>query len=453
MRNLSLLKSSIIGCALIGATTANAQMVGGDIFLKGTYVEVGIGHLGYYGSDSVAPAGYHPHLSYTSTTGQPLGFVADPNMTSWSNDTTSAITHYMGDYFYPGDPFEGWELQVDSSRCHAFNSGPGTPFACSDTGIVSTTSGSNLSYTTSGSKVIGTWQGMVDSVQVTQVTTLDTNAFYFTVQVTLTNTSSSPLNNVYYTRTLDPDNDESWPGGSFTTNNVIEYQAPDSMNASLVTATGLSTTTSIMGLGIVDTNSTAYTYVPWPIDVHQDLAAVYNQTWGSGSTAFYDVGVNHPGDYSIGIVIKIPHLASVDSAADSVYRTTATAMRHPANKATFTYFYAFGQAGIDSALKNTNPYSPATTTTTGEGVKNVNTIADINVYPNPAKNIINISGLNATDQLSLYDMMGRAMEQNWNVNGQGVNTFSVNNLPAGAYILVVKDANGNTRSRVPLQKQ
>ncbi len=445
MNKLYALKSSLIGCALLGAVTANAQMVGADVFLKGHYVEVGIGNLGFYGSAGTAPAGYHPHLVGSTS---PLGFVADPNMTGWDTSTVSPITHYMGDYFLPGAPVEGWELQFDSTRCHAYNSGGTTAFTCSDPSLSSVATGSNTSYTTSGSQVIGTWNGIVDSIGVTQVTTLDTNDFYFTVKVTLTNMSSAPIDNIYYIRTLDPDNDETWPGGNFSTNNQITYQMPDTMHASVVTATGVSTPTSIMALGTADSNSTAIVYTTWPIDIHQDLSSLYSHSYTTG--AWYDT-TNHYGDYAVGIVIKVPHLASVDSSADSVARTTSTTTMHPANTASFTYFYAFTASAIDSAIAATSPYSSVTAPRLT--VTNVNAVADINVYPNPSKNVLNVTGLNTTDNLVLYDMMGRTVAQNWTVSAHSINSFSVSNLQIGAYILVVTDANGNVRSRIPVQKQ
>src|SRR5690348_12855350 len=89
--------------ALFITYSSPGQVSGSDIFLRGHYVEVGIRGLGSYGSSGSAPAGYHPHLGTGITTSN-LGFVADPGMTGWS---TSPSSHYMGDYFYPGSPFEG----------------------------------------------------------------------------------------------------------------------------------------------------------------------------------------------------------------------------------------------------------------------------------------------------------------------------------------------------------
>ena len=179
MNCTSLLKTALLGGLFFGATQANAQMVGSDVFLKGKYVEVGIGHLGYYGSDASAPTGYHPHL-YAGDTTDRLGFVADPLMTGWD---TSSSSHYMGDYFLPGNPFEGWYLQAGTKRCQGYNTGIDTSLLVYRG--ITTASGGNTAYTTSGSTVSGTWTGAIDSIGISQVTTLDTNALFFTVLLLL----------------------------------------------------------------------------------------------------------------------------------------------------------------------------------------------------------------------------------------------------------------------------
>ena len=191
MRYLYLFSVAFI--AVLFTTPGRAQVSGTDVFLKGRFVEVGIGHLGYYGSDTAAPAGFHYHCPSCPPVGR-IGFVADPAMDGWTVGTPPQ----MGDYFLPGSPFEGWELQVDGKRCQAFNHGASSVFAYS--GGMDTCTGANTSYTTSGSYVIGTWEGMVDSITVLQETSLDTNSLYFSVKVTLTNTASTPRNNIYYLR-------------------------------------------------------------------------------------------------------------------------------------------------------------------------------------------------------------------------------------------------------------
>jgi hypothetical protein len=70
--------------------------VGGEIFLKGTYVEVGIHSVGSYGTSQGAPSGFVYQ-------GQQLGFIADFDKNGWY----SSAPGYAGDFFVPGAPVEG----------------------------------------------------------------------------------------------------------------------------------------------------------------------------------------------------------------------------------------------------------------------------------------------------------------------------------------------------------
>ena len=425
---------------LFAAACAHAQMSGCSVFLQGKYVEIGIAPGGSYGAPH-QPAGYHGNVAAgaytpcTDTGTYGLGFVADADMDGWSVGTPP----FYGDYFLPGSPFEGWTLQEGALHCDGYNTDVSPGF----TGAVS---GTNVSYAISGSSKVGTWQGSVDSLSITQVTSLDTNSLFFTVKITLTNTSSVPKNDIYYLRTVDPDNDEA-DGGSFTTNNLIEYQLPDTMNASVVSATGLTYTGAYLALGTADTNAKALIYQAWPLSDTVDLATIFSETMPTGSFAS---GVSDVGDHAIGLAFRVAHLAPADSSSDSVaYRTTAAAHLRPANSYTFTYFYAFSHAAVDSALKATR-YVPDTTITT-TGITNVNNASVISAYPNPSKNVVNVTGLSLTDAITLYDMMGRPVS-NWQVRNAGTNVFSVSDIPAGMYIIGVKDIKGNVRSNVPFRK-
>lgn len=428
MKPVYLFNSFILGSFLLLAGSANAQMVGTNIFLGGKYVEVGIANNGWYGSDSTAPTGYHPHGSTR------IGFVADPGMDGWTVGTPPM----MGDYFLPGFPFEGWEIQIKGGkRAMAFN--PTASFAGGMTG-----SGGNTGYSTSGTTVSGTWVGTYDSLQLTQVTTLDTTQLYFTVSITLTNFSTTPVDSIYYMRTLDPDNDETWPGGSFSTINKIEHQSTDT---TVVSATGTAYSSAFLALGTTDTNATALVYASWPNPATRDISTMYNQTYTDAAT-LYTQGAKDTLDVAIALVTFVPHLATVDSAADSVWRTTSTFYtKHPANSATFKYFYAFSPAAMDSAIAKLHQVSPITL-----GVSNINAASEVRVYPNPSRDMVNITGLNTTDHIALYDMMGRVVEQNWSVTKTGTNTFHYGNIPVGAYILMVTDADGNVKSRTPIRK-
>ena len=413
-------------------------MVGGDAFLRGQYLEVGVGDMGQYGTSysNPSPVGYHPHGLFGR-----IGFLADPAMDGWTTGTPP----YMGDYFVPGTPFEGWALQIGTERALAF--GGNTSF---DTTIgINGCSGSNISYGISGSVVSSTWQGIIDSVQLTQTTYFDTNNLYFNVKITFTNLGTAPVNNIYYFRTLDPDNDVEC-GGSFSTTNVIEHQVRDT---TVVSALGTIGPLSYMAMGTTDTNSNAIIYQVWPIMRTEDLARVYNGTSTGLGTTYYTQGATAIADIAIGLISYIPHLATVDSASDSV-AAKGVSMKHPANKATLNYFYAFSPVAVDSAINDLHVTYDTTHITTPPilEIKNTNKLSEVNVYPNPSKDRINITGLNATDHISVYNMMGQMIITDWLVRKDGTNTFSVNNIATGNYIIVVNDLNGGIKARIPVRK-
>ncbi len=418
-----------------------AQLVGNNVFLQARFLEVGMGHLGYYGSDSSAPAGYHYHTTGVSTlVPMGIGFVTDVPMDGWTVGTPPM----MGDYFLPGSPFEGWELQINGRRCQGFNFGPASTFQLSDTSLA--ISGGVSAYNTSGGITTGIYQVTIDSVVMTQETILDTNNLYFTTKVTLFNLSATPRDSIYYLRTLDPDNDATWSsiGGRFYTFNKIEHQ---SIDTTVVSATGVSSAAPYMALGSTYTNANCLIYRNWPLSTSVDLESMHNQTY-SDPGVMYMPGDTVTNDYALGISFFVPHLASVDSAGDSVLRTTSMPGLHPANSATFSFFYAFSPAARDLAITRGLGMTP-----TAIHTKNITTGNDVHAYPNPSGAMVNVTGLRLTDHIALYDMTGKHIDRRWKITKDGTNTFSLNNLPAGAYLLVVTGEEGNITASIPIRKQ
>ena len=203
--------------------TSFAQLVSGNSFMQGSFVEVGVTPCGSYGTSPAPPPGYHPR-----SPGGGMGFVADFGRDGWSTGSPS----YCGDYFLPGSPVEGWGVEVS-----------GTSYINSDVCGISNIPGSILSYTSVGGVMTTIWQGTVSSgpgagLRITQTTTLKAADLFFITSISLCNTTGSTMTNVYYGRNVDPDNDIML-GGSYTTRNIIEAQPRSDSCASLVTATGI----------------------------------------------------------------------------------------------------------------------------------------------------------------------------------------------------------------------
>ncbi len=86
-------------------------------------------------------------------------------------------------------------------------------------------------------------------------------------------------------------------------------------------------------------------------------------------------------------------------------------------------------------------------------VNSVFTGNGVNVYPNPSAAQITLNGLTKADRVSVYDLMGRETGNNWTVNADGAQTFNVQSLAAGVYVVRVFDAAGNTKAITQLVKE
>lgn len=81
-------------------------------------------------------------------------------------------------------------------------------------------------------------------------------------------------------------------------------------------------------------------------------------------------------------------------------------------------------------------------------VKQINTGLDLNIFPNPTSNYINIrmsAELAGTVELQLYDMIGNTLNIMKSANylqGRVVYTYNISALPAGIYLLRAIDKTG-----------
>jgi hypothetical protein len=333
---------SLVFCAF----PSHAQLDSCNVFLKGNYIEVGINWTGAYGSSIPAPSGYHPKGASSERnssicgatcpgTANCLGFVADPDKDGW---TIGSPYPYYGDYFMPGNPMEGWSIMADGNQVNAWNLNSCDPEF--DAGL----SGQNISYSSYGRVRSGKWQGAFDSLQITQITSLDTNNVFFTTTVSLKNTGHLSRHNIYYVRTLDPDNTQP-ETGQFATINTIAYQLPNPRNLTLVSAVGLDTDNSrlpnsYLGLGTFDCRAKCFI-----IKLHTGLSlapsfgtidSLFNGFGGLGDTVDYLYSGGDSADVGMGLVYKLGDLA-------------------PGTSATFSFVYILRFGDIDSAINTTKP--------------------------------------------------------------------------------------------------
>lgn len=225
------------------APAAFSQLVGTDVFLQGNFHQVGLSQCGVYGSNNPPFATMGPFGPYFPTEAGGLGFVADADEDGW---TVGPGNDYCGDYFVPGSPVEGWSINIPGYTALINTDQP-----CNSYDIP----GSITSFVDAGAVQTAVWEGTAtfpggETVDIIQTTIMPTDKLYFVTQLTFCNTGTVPITDFYYSRNVDPDNDQPW-SGSFVTFNEVVSQPPMDPEA-LVTAEG-TTFGCFIGMGARDT--------------------------------------------------------------------------------------------------------------------------------------------------------------------------------------------------------
>ncbi|MEI8280345.1 MAG: T9SS type A sorting domain-containing protein, partial [Bacteroidota bacterium] len=88
------------------------------------------------------------------------------------------------------------------------------------------------------------------------------------------------------------------------------------------------------------------------------------------------------------------------------------------------------------------------------GLSNTSANYKISVHPNPFNETISVSGLALSDKLCIYDMFGRKVSPEWiATDNNSEQSFLINNLSTGNYILTIRDSHGIYKENILLQKQ
>jgi gliding motility-associated-like protein len=286
-----------------------SQIVGGNGYLITPYVEVAVdGNGGHEGTID-----WPGHHSRGGTDEVFFGFVADPNATGWEE--------YNGDYFTAGVPENGFGLEINGTNYsnNAWDAGDLDYYFQE----IPKAPGTSLEYLEEGRCKILRWTGKVGGVTITQEFRIRDFDKYYTTRVTLYNGSGTNLNDLYYYRNIDPDNNESI-GGTFNTTNEIESQASPSCIKALVSASQGSPHPSYIGLGALGEKFR----VSHGGFSNRDASNIWNATGGLNGT----VGSVASGDESISLAYK------TDLAAGATE--------------TFEYVIVLNEADVEDALSS-----------------------------------------------------------------------------------------------------
>ena len=195
----------------------------GNYYMGNQYIELGI-----CGPSSSACSSGGPGGKFGTTSTNPSLFFGRDNLAGigmvGDADGFGEGTDLRIDYFLPGSPAEQFTIKADG---------------IADTRNMATTANSGeytFSPLTSDNSIKLTYSGIKSDLKVQQEVSLKLDNKFFNNTVTLTNTSGSTINNVYFARSFDPDNtvDQS---GSYTTIQKIEQKIAAGDSANVVSAT------------------------------------------------------------------------------------------------------------------------------------------------------------------------------------------------------------------------
>lgn len=292
-------EGSAFAAASSDSATPRHQVTGGELFLGGKYIEVGISSMGSLGTVGAKPDDFY------GGNGSNIGL-------AYEADGLGGTEPRL-DFTLPDDPEERWSVGYNDSDYGGFsalNGSAGTATTLTDQTVTDNSSGNTLS---------GTSQGTVnDALKVRQVQTFDVNSSFYKTTVTLTNVSDSTLTDVEYMRSVDPDNTRAY-GGSNKTINAIGGQYA-SEGSSLVTAT------SLPGDSYDAVTGHQATMLYYSDDPN---AIVYTGGFSNSNPYAYD-SLGQTKDYSesadqaIGIIFKKGDLAPGQSVTFSYYTAVAT---------------------------------------------------------------------------------------------------------------------------------
>jgi gliding motility-associated-like protein len=250
------------------------QLVPNGGYLIGDHVEVGINNNGHEGTFTLG--GSHARSSGTFA---PVffGFVANPQQDGW--------LQYDGDFFTPGTPENGFGIEINGVNYS--NNGATPSFGILQNEIP----GSLSNYEQNGSCNSVQWEGSVNNVGVKLVYSLNVTELYYTTEVTITNNTGATLNDVYFYRNVDPDNNQFLNGDYSTTNSIVAQPAAGCEKA-LVSATQSTPWDSYIGLAAIGPNFR----VSYGGFANRDGSDIWNGTFplvgSSGFSTFADEAIS-----------------------------------------------------------------------------------------------------------------------------------------------------------------
>ena len=450
---------------------ASSQLVDANAFIKTNLVEIAINQNGTYITDTV-PEEYI--LRENMALWIKYGFIADYDMNGWEIGEPP----YSGDFCAPGSPVEEWGLS-----CNGINyyNGP----------LYDSIQGSIISYSANDDSITVVWISDTTELEITQKTTAYANKLFFLTKVKLLNNSPDTLNDIYYVRSIDPDNEQHWTG-DFTTENGVDIDTNYSYARGLTYGLFLGMVAGDpLARGSYGNFSLADGYLSDPFlgtggyflsgssvgDIAMQMSFYRPELVPGDSIEFIFAYVFSPEAIeeaylaTLNFNYEVTCMPDTTISASNITYTTAliTWTNNPG------HFYDIIYTNLDTGVPDTvhSFVSPVTlndldTCTTYEVYMNTYcndeiTTSDLitfttyctvpiqelsdnsltfEIYPNPADDVINIkfnNSINSDFRIIVSDMMGKQLISNtvsWN-STNNIFSIPVNQFPAGVYQISV----------------
>ena len=449
-------------------------MLDDNAFIKTNLIEVAIKGSGAYITDTV------PEGSILLNNPVPMyGFIADYDMNGWD----IGLPAYSGDFCAPGSPVEQWGLSWDGT--YNVNGAMG------DDSIP----GKIVSYTANDDSISVVWMADSMELKLKQTTTAFTNKLFFLTKFSIFNTTPDTIKDIYYVRSIDPDNEQIWTG-DFTTENGVDADTNYSYGKSFT-----------YGLFLAMVTGDPLARGSYGNFVLQD-GFLYDPYFGNNG---YFLTGSLGGDNSMQMSFYRPYIAPGDSAEfifayvfskaamEEAYLATinndyivecqpdttisATAVTTTTIKISWTaelghVYYIIYTNLITGETDTINSFvspliihdlEPCTAyeaymitdcndeltpsnlvTFTTDCVIPINELSNdapgFEIYPNPANNVINLKwndNLNSDFTFIVFDLMGKQLISNtvkWNSIDNSL-SIPVDQLPAGVYQIAIYSGN------------
>ncbi|MCG8577315.1 MAG: PKD domain-containing protein [Flavobacteriales bacterium] len=310
--------------ALLLSNVSLAQLSGGNAYMIGDFVEIGVDANGMEGTDDYTPSNSRGGGCASSY----FGFVANPQMDGW--------TDYDGDFFTPGTPENGFGIDVDGTE-YSNNAAP-----CFGPDYEITTTPGSLEWMETDDCIIVDWEGTAGGIGIHVQYKLVKSETFYTMNITMWNESAGLVDELYYYRNFDPDNNQTI-GGGFPTNNTIISQPDGICDRAIVSAEQTTPWESFVGLGSIDPNAR----VSYGGFSNRDGSEIWN---GIGFTSAE--GSTGTGDVAISIAYKVEDFAEGDTTEFSF---VVILDESQVDNAVASLYYFEYEGGFGGVIDDCNP--------------------------------------------------------------------------------------------------